>query len=98
MSNDEKKDNVAEGTFQERYRPKGTVTNRVTASTPTFEDTPKDNENDLVHLYWLWHRGPSAIAGVTRAISICGAKSLPRTLVTLDPKEATCPKCKRLAS
>ena len=89
------KDNIAEGTFQrsvERYKPEGAVTGRVSSPIPTVEDA-----DDAVHLHWLWEKGSDALAGVTSAVAICGAKSLPRKFITQKPEEATCAKCKRLA-
>lgn len=46
-----------------------------------------------VHLHWLYHRGPLATAGVTRALALCGRGGLPVVEVTTDPARATCARC-----
>lgn len=52
----------------------------------------------LVHLHWLWKQGPSALHGVTSAVALCGAKQLPRALVTAHPEDTTCRRCKGKAT
>ena len=51
-----------------------------------------------VHLHWAYQKGPAQLRGVTRAISLCGTKDLPRAKVTSFPEEATCKECTRRAN
>jgi hypothetical protein len=48
----------------------------------------------LVHLHWLYKKGPALLRGVTEAISLCGKKKLPRGRITAHVDDVTCPKCK----
>lgn len=50
------------------------------------------------HAHWLWHQGPAALAGVKKAIALCGAKDLPASQVTCDTGEVTCAACQQLVA
>lgn len=56
------------------------------------EPKPKESLEPL-HLYWLWHRGPSAVRGVVSAGTLCGKSKMARETVTVFQEDATCPIC-----
>lgn len=51
-----------------------------------------------IHLHWLWHMGPKAIVGVTKAISLCGEKDLPPEQIAVELEQATCERCKQITT
>lgn len=88
----------------ERYVATGVFSKRTTTpltEKPNIEDVPKKRAptgTDVVHLHWLWKRGPAALRGITSAVALCGSTSIPRECVTSFLDDATCPMCKRLGS
>lgn len=52
----------------------------------------------MIHLHWLWHMGPKAIVGVTKAISLCGEKDLTPDDIAVDLEQATCERCQQIAT
>lgn len=84
----------------ERYVATGAFTGRFPKSTvPNVEERLKTLPGaGVVHLHWLWKRGPAALRGITSAVALCGATQINRQFVTSHLDDATCPKCKRLAS
>jgi hypothetical protein len=84
----------------ERYVATGSFTGRIPAKDPPISQAPKLTTagTDVVHLHWLWKRGPAALRGVSSAVALCGARFVPRDFVSSHLDDATCPMCKRLAS
>jgi len=52
----------------------------------------------IIHLHWLWHMGEKAIHQVTKGISLCGAKELPPSDFVVALDDATCERCKQIAT
>src|SRR5580765_6389665 len=53
---------------------------------------------DIIHLHWLWHLGPKAIHQVTKGMSLCGEKDLPPGDFVIALDDATCERCKEIAT
>jgi len=51
-----------------------------------------------IHLHWLWHMGPKAVHQVTKGISLCGEKDLPEGDFVVELENATCERCKEIAT
>jgi hypothetical protein len=52
----------------------------------------------IIHLHWLWHMGPKAVHQVTKGMSLCGEKDLPPGDFVVALEDATCERCKEIAT
>jgi hypothetical protein len=50
----------------------------------------------VVHLHWLWKKGPGLLRGVSVAAALCGVY-VKRPNVTSHIDDVTCPTCKTRA-
>lgn len=51
----------------------------------------------MIHLHWLYFKGPKALDNLTSGASLCGKFGLGREVIVTQVEEAACPRCLELA-